>query len=573
MLKCEKPLPAQECSDSLPFFPFALNEVAVMSAKKSIVKGKNSSEKLANLQVSLARKKKCQAKALEVVETMLEDHVNKETFIDNCKFLNQSYYRDAIEERAVAMLCGYPLCSNKLQKIPTQKYRISTKYNKVFDIGERKHFCRNWCFKASKFLEMQLPSSPLWLLDEDSPVQVTLLDLDEKSEGMGEEICFVDNGVKQELKNFIESHNYRVSRETVQVQSNRASNRPENVVNVTSANDLTKAVSKVSLDEEPKMPSASSDCSLGESVSTAQQSPNRKKKQETSSTTSHKLVEQCLKEWFTVETLKFLLGPEGYRLAIESKGYSLDQLVESWGLQEACDRKAFVTRYKRLCSKLDVQEREDSDLDSELTQSKEDEIAKRKKKKLPSFEQLAEELEVQRLNVEAFYKGKTEVLTADGNLSKKLKDKGNEMHSKLKEDECDQQLSLPLVDSHSQNALRRRIVLDRLNRSCITLLQALNSSTKVEIASEMRQLVSTLNLQAYNITFKPAEWMLVALILINLLAIKDDALKNTVENETSQKCIAILLKSFLQDLTYLKRVSEWLMDVEHLIEKMNSEHK
>lgn len=86
-------------------------------------------------------------------------------------FILPANYKDTIEERSIAKLCGYPLCSNKLGKvrafyissiyvmhvivflmhdvfiltvirlilqIPTQKYKISTKTNKVYDITERK---------------------------------------------------------------------------------------------------------------------------------------------------------------------------------------------------------------------------------------------------------------------------------------------------------------------------------------------------------------------------------------------------------------------------------------------------
>lgn len=82
-------------------------------------------------------------------------------------------------------------------QVPTQRYKISTKTNKVYDISERKvgcilekhtamkHrfsryfcdsnitlslfqcFCSNFCYKASKYLEVQISKSPLWLRKEE----------------------------------------------------------------------------------------------------------------------------------------------------------------------------------------------------------------------------------------------------------------------------------------------------------------------------------------------------------------------------------------------------------------------
>ena len=60
--------------------------------------------------------------------------------------MNTSYYDDVVEERGCIEVCGYPLCSNTVKRT-NQKYHISTKQNKVFDITERKvkatYICNN----------------------------------------------------------------------------------------------------------------------------------------------------------------------------------------------------------------------------------------------------------------------------------------------------------------------------------------------------------------------------------------------------------------------------------------------
>lgn len=59
-------------------------------------------------------------------------------FLFQAQFITPTNYKDALEERSIAKLCGYPLCPNKLGKIPAQQYKICTKTNKVYDITERK---------------------------------------------------------------------------------------------------------------------------------------------------------------------------------------------------------------------------------------------------------------------------------------------------------------------------------------------------------------------------------------------------------------------------------------------------
>jgi hypothetical protein len=56
-------------------------------------------------------------------------------------YLTPDYYEDVTDERFCVRLCGYPLCSTELQSVPAQRYKISTRDNKVYDISERKVRC------------------------------------------------------------------------------------------------------------------------------------------------------------------------------------------------------------------------------------------------------------------------------------------------------------------------------------------------------------------------------------------------------------------------------------------------
>ena len=83
--------------------------------------------------------------------------------------------QDAVEERSLVKVCGYPLCNkpHDAGKIK-QKFHISTVTNKVYNVEERKQFCSAVCFKASNFFKDQLETSPLWLREVDSPVYAKL---------------------------------------------------------------------------------------------------------------------------------------------------------------------------------------------------------------------------------------------------------------------------------------------------------------------------------------------------------------------------------------------------------------
>lgn len=131
-----------------------------------------------------AAKKKC----LQVVENLLEPLVSEDLVVSLCCFISQDDYLDVIEERNILGLCGYPLCS-KLVKLIKQKYHISMKTNKVYDITERKCFCSNVCYKASNFLKAQLSACPVWLNEKDTEDKcITLLSTTQNSGSAGEEV-------------------------------------------------------------------------------------------------------------------------------------------------------------------------------------------------------------------------------------------------------------------------------------------------------------------------------------------------------------------------------------------------
>ncbi|XP_077413408.1 putative RNA polymerase II subunit B1 CTD phosphatase rpap2 isoform X2 [Vanacampus margaritifer] len=146
---------------------------------------------------TLRERLELEKRALQVVERLLEDSVSDDFLLDCAKFITSANYKDAVEERFITKLCGYPLCSNKLGKIPKQQYKISTKTNKVYDITERKCFCSNFCYKASKEFELQISKTPLWLRQDERPPEIKL-----KKKGdvgsSGEEVCLTVKCLQEE---------------------------------------------------------------------------------------------------------------------------------------------------------------------------------------------------------------------------------------------------------------------------------------------------------------------------------------------------------------------------------------
>ncbi|KAK3918652.1 Putative RNA polymerase II subunit B1 CTD phosphatase RPAP2-like protein [Frankliniella fusca] len=153
------------------------------------------------LLLTLQKKRECNAKALKIVEEMLEPTVNEEWFLTVLQLINQSHLQDVTEERAIINLCGYPLCSNVLKNVPSQQYRISTRLNKVYDIKERKNFCSNKCFKSCKFIKDQMHTSPLWLRDIEPNIRFILMPSTETGGGVGDEINVqIERVTKEEIK-------------------------------------------------------------------------------------------------------------------------------------------------------------------------------------------------------------------------------------------------------------------------------------------------------------------------------------------------------------------------------------
>uniref|UniRef100_A0A8C0B0H1 RNA polymerase II subunit B1 CTD phosphatase RPAP2 homolog n=1 Tax=Buteo japonicus TaxID=224669 RepID=A0A8C0B0H1_9AVES len=149
----------------------------------------------AALEAAMRKKIEFEKKALCIVEQLLEENITEEFLLNSGKFITPSHYKDIVDERSIIKLCGYPLCPNKLENVPKQKYRISTKTNRVYDITERKCFCSNFCYRASKYFEAQISKSPVWMREEEKPPDIELLKEGQSGQS-GEEVKLRDEVIK-----------------------------------------------------------------------------------------------------------------------------------------------------------------------------------------------------------------------------------------------------------------------------------------------------------------------------------------------------------------------------------------
>lgn len=521
-------------------------------------------------------------------------------------FITPTHYSDVVDERAIIKLCGYPLCQKKLGAIPKQKYKISTKTNKVYDITERKSFCSNFCYRASKFFETQIPKTPVWIREEERPPDFQLLK-EGQSGHSGEVIQFFSDavtaadidgpGVQSEAaarsawcdhtaddeQDFVSSllpghgpraadtrpqpHRESSERKKKAGQKETSRHREQTVA------DVTEQLGNCRLGRQEKMvacelpserenrqisspgPSAASDS--GHSVSEvtlvgiSKQSAERfrvkfaKSNQgsgpasgpgqgpEIAKASLLRVLKDTLTEWKTEETLKFLYGPDHASVCPKPPSAPVaDEELDEDDL--SCDPAS--------CGPAVSQPQ--NNLDETLPLRGSDTATK----PLPSYESLRKETEMLNLRVREFYKGRY-VLHEEATKSQDPGENGFQRDT-----------SFPLIDSSSQNQIRRRIVLEKLSKVLPGLLGPLQI-TIADIYSELKSLIQTFRLSNRNIIHKPVEWTLIAVVLLTLLTPILGIQKQSPKNVVFTQFIATLLTELhlkcedLENLTTVFRTS------------------
>lgn len=534
----------------------------------SALKQDDASRRRAEVEAAMKRKIEFERKALHIVEQLLEEDITEE-FLKECgKFITPAHYSDVVDERSIIKLCGYPLCQKKLGIIPKQKYKISTKTNKVYDITERKSFCSNFCYRASKFFETQIPETPVWVREKERPPDFQLLK-EGQSGYSGEEVQLCSETIKTsdiDSSDPFEAHHESTSPSTCSDDTsdneqdfvssilpgsrpNAMDTRPQlhkkSIMKKKTGQkayskhkqqavvDVTEQLGHCRLDNQEKAAACelplqkvntqiSSPSPLCERLKAPANSENKynmseitfvgisKKSAEhfktkfaksnqvsrsaSSSVQVHpevakatllKALKETLIEWKTEETLRVLYGqdyasvcPKPSSASVVSEEFDEDDISYNPGSHFPALRES------------------QNNLDESLPFRGSDTAIK----PLPSYESLKKETETLNLRIREFYRGQYVL---------------NEETTKSRDSE-EHDPTFPLIDSSSQNQIRKRIVLEKLSKVLPGLLGPLQI-TVGDIYTELKNLVRTFRLTNRNIIHKPVEWTLIAMVLLSLL--------------------------------------------------------
>ncbi|XP_063373720.1 putative RNA polymerase II subunit B1 CTD phosphatase RPAP2 [Cydia amplana] len=532
---------------------------------------------------AILKKRESNAKALTIVENLLETNIS-ETYLMEClPDINQSHFEDVIEERSILHICGYPLCDKPIsvKDIPKQKYRISVKTNKVYDITDRKSFCSNHCYNAAMHVKKQMLTSPLWFREYEDIPNFHLLPLDAVGR-MGQEVdvsiiekvktverpAFTSinefaNASLHEMGGNQNKDNDEPKKKPIKAES-EVKNSIENTskINQESGSSTTKLVQENSKSPEVMKPKVTPNplSIVGEIIERPERKidpilSNKPPELKTQVSQSKKVqqkkqpaiivitieVEKCLTEWFTIDTMMFLLGEEKVRELVTDKGECIKEYMNNYA-QSIFYNSNNYDQYQALCRKLNMLEFEDRKIDAK---------AKRELKPLPDYSILQEESKRMQLKIKAYLEGKTEI-----------PEPSTETNDASEDSNVTQ---LPLVDKNAQNALRRNIVCQHLNKVLPDLLRSLGLST-FSVSAELKLLVNTFKLSANNIMFKPIQWTLIAIIVLKLLSLRDKRLEYHLEQQTAFQHMQLLLLSYKQDGGYVDRLISWLTDIDRLLD-------
>ena len=469
------------------------------NARVKVKKPKISEEeKREKIRDALMKKKSFQENALRLVEQLMKPNITREILLQSASVLNQGFYQDCVEERSLTVVCGYPICDNVKPSFEKKgKFHISLKDKKVYDLAERKLFCSNQCFKASSFLKEQLETSPLWMQENVKTFQNIKL-LDAKT-----------SGADQRLKG--DCLNINIAE---QLDPNEQSIPEDNM------NEL----------ENKK------------SVSVLKDKNYKAKATKTQSQLPKDVVSKTIKEWFTIDTYRFIFGEENLKTRLRECGASEETWAASIGDKQLAEQ--YQAKYRELCRKLDILDmREEADGDGET-----------ERLPMPSYEMLKKHCREENSKMEAFLAGKQSF--------------SNSLVADIQEKEsAAEEPRIPLLDHRAQQQLRRKLVFDYVLRTAPEVLKLLHLRTD-NTRSDLKELVNTFKLEANNVVFKTEEWTLIFVFLLKMISNRNILVKDSLEEEEHQKKLTLVLMSYQFDMSHMEQViREITADIKLLVAK------
>ncbi|XP_075616028.1 putative RNA polymerase II subunit B1 CTD phosphatase RPAP2 isoform X1 [Balearica regulorum gibbericeps] len=580
------------------------------------LKNEDAAQRKAALEAAMRKKIEFEKKALHIVEQLLEENITEEFFLNSGKFITPSHYKDIVDERSIIKLCGYPLCQNKLENVPKQKYRISTKTNRVYDITERKCFCSNFCYRASKYFEAQISKSPVWMREEEKPPDIELLKEGQSGQS-GEEVKLRDEVIKtsdienprissnpcesgshdtasdsssdteQEFVSSVLSGSRSSSADTAQQLHRNSILKKKHAQSMlysspkTEDSDVVEATRQLSnckLDAQEEMHACSRHTKITATPSKNTTLGKSSASENYENTSGSQIVflgvskrgAEHLKR--TLANSKEHKKPE-LRDPVNSKGSLLEVLKQTlmeWRTEETL-KFLYGPNYASLCSSENISSanQENEELDEDDLDTAED------------FNTVVIGESENSLNYSLPF-------TCPGGIVKpvpsyeKLKEEREFLELRVKEfykgkcvlaeeavthaqveehpskDKDDQQedLTFPLVDSSAQMQIRKRIVLEKLRKVLPAVLGPLQI-TPGDVYTELKNLVKTFRLTNRNIIHKMPEWTLIAIVLLSVLSQITPLFKHTQTSPTYTQFLTTLLEELHfknEDLESLTRI-------------------
>ncbi|KAK6484322.1 putative RNA polymerase II subunit B1 CTD phosphatase rpap2 [Huso huso] len=532
-----------------------------------------------------------QQRGWQIVERLLADNIAEEFLVDCAKFISPANYKDTVEERFILRMCGYPVCQNKLVNVPKQQYKISIKTNKVYDITERKCFCSNFCYKASKHFEAQIPDSPVWMREGERPPDVKLLKQGQ-SGSSGEEVKIAEDPIApSQIENpdiadirlpsdsagsesdssdpeqdFVSSivtggkagageQELALHKRRRRTPSARKQHTPQTRTKLEAGGralkEATESLGKCKINQPKDLaPSVSvpennvSQPVFGSSVSNEDSKPGAETSANLSNITSVGVSKRG------AEGLKSLLvkfkpdHPNEADLAIVKNSLleMLKKTLAEWKTEETLkflygsDYRPKSPQVAAAASSVEEELDEDDLVEFLDTLDISDPGQCADKKRCQGSEK-----SLQPLPDYTTLKRETDL------LSLKVREfyKGQYM---LPEKETENNANggnmdppLPLVDSSAQHLIQKRIVVDKLNRSLKDILGPLRLAL-CDVSTDLNNLIRTFRFTSSNIIHKNPEWTLISVVLLSVLTAVSPLLQESLKSPTSIEFISTFMK-------------------------------
>ncbi|XP_062373338.1 putative RNA polymerase II subunit B1 CTD phosphatase rpap2 isoform X2 [Sardina pilchardus] len=539
------------------------------------------------LKDKLKEKVEHERRALQLVELLSEAAVSEDFLINCAHLITADNYKDVVEERAIAKLCGYPICLNKLDSVLKQKYKISTKTNKIYDITERKCFCSNFCYKASKWFEVQILKTPLWLREDERPPDVKLM---KKQDGgsSGLEVMLVDRPVKEAD---IESPVLPGTHQSAIYINSSDDGNEESLISKT----LTKCHLRVHWGEvfQDSGDIQGAQAEKERPLSCIRHHPNES---ETAAmqvvsfaNCSQEIAEECRNADYEVEEKCFatpFLDKTSSLIQItnETDPAVIQISMIKAGVAELQDQHFGITKRETTSIKLNLRER----LKHTLLEWKTDEtmmflygsnyamadLYTRQHEEDLDEDDIQETSEGSLCSTGGTERPTTPALDcatlcrATPAVDVKFKElttecclpkdshKGTDNQDVTCEARSSKDPILPLVDCHSQHVIQKRIIVERLSRSLRNIVGPLHLTMR-DISSDLNNLVRTLRLSNTNIIHRGPEWTVIAVIFLHVLSKVSPLLRESLTCPSAKEFILFLMKEVQlteQDLHGLIRV-------------------